>query len=356
MFYICVRMDKKITIIDVARLAGVSKGTVDRVVHNRGEVSEKSAKKVRQAIEELQYEPNLYASLLASKKSREIACILPRYSSGEYWEKIDQGIAEGDRQVSALNVHARTYYYDQYDLRSFREVCDEVIGSSPSGVILPPLFRSETMNFVNTLYRLDIPYIFVDTKLEDCNYLAYFGMPSYKSGYLCAELLTLRESNVEKIAIVRIKRDKTGLSDPTASRREGFLDYISEHFPDCEVSSVFIDPSTPELITPVLDDFFSKNPGIKHMVMFNSRVHLLADFLSSHPEPGRRIIGFDSLDKNMEILKDGTIDALIAQHTENQSFRAVVSLADYILVHKSPALRDNYVHMDILTRLNIENY
>ena len=50
--------EKKITIFDVAEKAGVSKGTVDRVLHNRGEVSRKSAEKVRKAIEELNYEPN----------------------------------------------------------------------------------------------------------------------------------------------------------------------------------------------------------------------------------------------------------------------------------------------------------
>ena len=74
-------MDKngKITIIDVARKAGVSKGTVDRVVHNRGEVSKKSAEKVKKAIEELRYQPNLYASLLASKKAHVIACLLPTF-------------------------------------------------------------------------------------------------------------------------------------------------------------------------------------------------------------------------------------------------------------------------------------
>ena len=55
--------DKKITIFDVAECAGVSKGTVDRVLHNRGEVSKTSAEKVRKAIEELGYEPNLYARL-----------------------------------------------------------------------------------------------------------------------------------------------------------------------------------------------------------------------------------------------------------------------------------------------------
>ena len=47
-----------VTINDVAKAAGVSKGTVDRVIHNRGEVSEKSRKKVLKVIEELGYKPN----------------------------------------------------------------------------------------------------------------------------------------------------------------------------------------------------------------------------------------------------------------------------------------------------------
>ena len=57
----------KVTINDVAKAAGVSKGTVDRVLHNRGEVSRKSKEKVLKVIEELGFKPNLYASLLASQ-------------------------------------------------------------------------------------------------------------------------------------------------------------------------------------------------------------------------------------------------------------------------------------------------
>ena len=53
---------EKVTINDVARAAGVSKGTVDRVLHNRGEVSAKSREKVLKVIEELGFKPNLYAS------------------------------------------------------------------------------------------------------------------------------------------------------------------------------------------------------------------------------------------------------------------------------------------------------
>ena len=62
-----------VTINDVAKAAGVSKGTVDRVLHNRGEVSKKSKEKVLRVIEELGYKPNLYASMLASQKKHTIS-------------------------------------------------------------------------------------------------------------------------------------------------------------------------------------------------------------------------------------------------------------------------------------------
>ncbi|MCR4570191.1 MAG: LacI family DNA-binding transcriptional regulator, partial [Bacteroidales bacterium] len=52
-------MTEKATINDIARLTGLSKGTVDRVLHNRGEVSRKSYQKVMDVIKELGYEPNL---------------------------------------------------------------------------------------------------------------------------------------------------------------------------------------------------------------------------------------------------------------------------------------------------------
>ena len=54
----------KIRIKDIARLANVSTGTVDRVLHNRGEVSAKSREKVEKVLKEINYQPNIYACLL----------------------------------------------------------------------------------------------------------------------------------------------------------------------------------------------------------------------------------------------------------------------------------------------------
>ena len=60
--------DQNYTIKDIARMAGVSAGTVDRVLHNRGDVSEKSKEKVQKVLDEINYQPNVFAIGLAAKK------------------------------------------------------------------------------------------------------------------------------------------------------------------------------------------------------------------------------------------------------------------------------------------------
>ena len=218
----------KITINDVAKAAGVSKGTVDRVLHDRGEVSEKSKAKVLRVIEELGFKPNLYASLLASRREHKVVCIIPEYNRGEFWELTEKGIEAGRMNVAKYGVSVVTERYDQYDIESFQRACEKTLEEGPVGVVLAPMFRNETLKFVKEFAARGISYVYIDSKLEEDGYLAYFGMPMYQSGYLCADILTLGMP-VKSVNIIRIARDKKGLSDPTLTRRTGFVDYISEH-------------------------------------------------------------------------------------------------------------------------------
>ena len=180
----------------------------------------------------------------------------------------------------------------------------------------------------------------------------------YKSGYLCARLLTLRvpQKQLKGVLVVRIIRDKMRQSDPTLNRRSGFLDYMAEHYPSSDIHNLFIDPQAPKDTERQLNTFFKAHPGIHHIVMFNSRVHLLSDYLSRNPDPDRVVVGFDNLEKNISALSSGLVNILICQHTDLQSYNAVMALSDYIIKHKRPERKDNFMHMDILTSLNIDNY
>lgn len=353
----------KITLKDVARMAGVSRGTVDRVLHNRGDVSKRSYDNVMRFIKDIGYEPNIYASILAHDQNRSVVLLLPSYHTGEYWEMAARGAEQAKAYARTFNVSIETVLYDQYDIDSFREACIQLLGLSPAAVVLAPVFRNETAVLTAVLRERGIPYSYVDTKLEEDGYLTFYGMPMYKSGYLCAELLFDSIASVPevadqmKVALIRIERDRNRKSDPTATRREGFFDYMTEHYPDVEIRSVFINPRDPESIVGTLSAFFTANPGITHVAMFNSRIHLIApalEILRAGDMP--RAVGFDNLDGNLAALRRGSIRYLITQHTDEQTRLAVNSLVDYLVLNKEPERRDNYMHMDILSRNNVDDY
>ena len=171
--------NKTLTIKDIALHTGLSKGTVDRVLHNRGEVSKKSYDKVMKYIEESGYTPNVHASLLASGSDRQIAVLLPHHDPGSFWELAQQGLDDAEKEVSGLGVQIRRIGYEQFDLDAFQKACDEVVSLHPDGVVVAPMFRAETTLLTRRLRQAGIPYVFIDSKLEEDGYMAYFGMPMY---------------------------------------------------------------------------------------------------------------------------------------------------------------------------------
>ena len=347
--------NEKITINDIARRTGLSKGTVDRVLHNRGEVSRKSYERVMEVIRELGYEPNVYASLLAKGKKHLVAVLIPASEPGSFWELAASGIGRGVDPMTAAGVEAVPFPYDQYDIESFRAACAKVLEAEPSGVVLAPLFQGETEVFTGKLSESGIPYCFIDSRPDSNGYLAYFGMPLYKSGYLCADQLT-RGQNIRGALIVRIRRDRYQQSDPTVNRRAGFLDYMLENAPDCKIDNVFVNPNDPDGIYTTLDGYFAEHPQVRHIVMFNSRIHLLVPWLAAHPDPDRRVVGFDNLKENMDALRDGTVSVLIGQRPDEQVRLAIEALAEHALLGKVPSRKDHFMHMDVLTRYNVEDY
>ena len=75
------------TIVDVAKIAGVTPTTVSRVINNRGYISEKTKSKVFQAMKELNYQPNEIARSLTKKKTNSIGIIVPHISH-PYFSKL----------------------------------------------------------------------------------------------------------------------------------------------------------------------------------------------------------------------------------------------------------------------------
>ena len=347
---------KKITIKDVARLAGLSKGTVDRVVHNRGEVSEESKRRVLEVIQQIGYKPNIYASLLASKKHYTLLCLIPRFRPGEYWELIYTGINRAVEKARGYNIDIDVISYDQFDRESFRHAAQQLLERNPQAVLLAPIYRDDTLALTATLSSRGVPYVYIDSRLEGSGYLAYFGMPMYQSGYLAASLLT-EQPDIREIANFRIDRGGAQPQDnPTLRRREGFMTYLADKLPECRVYEDFIRPYEPEYNLRVLDSFFERHPDVRHIVTFNSRVHLISEYLGKRGIEDRIVVGFDKLAGNLEGVRKGYIKFLITQRTETQVYRGITAIIEHMVFHTAPAEQDNFMSMDILTKYNVDYY
>ena len=134
---------QKIRIKDIAALAGVSEGTVDRVLHNRGDVSEKSREAVNKVLEEMNYSPNLFARSLASKKIYRFVCLFPTFHTGDYWESVEKGFNQAAKEFLHHNVYIEKECFNQFDSQSFINVSESVLKSEPDAVFIAPILEGK---------------------------------------------------------------------------------------------------------------------------------------------------------------------------------------------------------------------
>ena len=346
---------EKIKIKDIAEKAGVSPGTVDRVLHNRGNVSEASRKKVDEVLKHINYTPNVYASALASKKTFSLLVVMPEYLPGDYWEKIELGIAKAAREIIDFRVSINTIYFDQYKIESFCQAMEIALKKSPDGIMLTPSLKSVSHDFACKLEQKKIPYVCIDSFVEEARPLAYFGQHSRQSGYLGAKLLFSQKSDLQEIAVFSFFHIGQKLSNQISMRMAGFSEYVMEKRTGCKLHRVTLDAGNPDQNEGTMHKLFFSNKGIDGAIIFSSRAYVVADFLKKYNLNHITFLGYDLLEKNIVRLKDNTISYLIAQRPEEQGYKGIKALTDH-LVFKKKINQINYTPIDILTQENIDFY
>ncbi|MFC7321162.1 LacI family DNA-binding transcriptional regulator [Halobacillus campisalis] len=100
------------TIEDVAKLAGLSRTTVSRVINNQPYVTEEKKIKINEAMKELGYVPNSSARRLRSQRTETIAVLLPRVTNpffGQLIESLEQKASDYGYQVIVCQTHDKKY-------------------------------------------------------------------------------------------------------------------------------------------------------------------------------------------------------------------------------------------------------
>ncbi|GAT62646.1 LacI family DNA-binding transcriptional regulator [Paludibacter jiangxiensis] len=348
-------VDKKITIKDIAKKAGVSAGTVDRVLHNRGEVSEKSKEKIKATLKELNYEPNLIASSLSARKTYRIISLIPSFEEGDYWEAVDKGIDRAIAEFDKFNVEIEKRYFNQFEAQSFYGAIDALEHEDFQGLLLSPILRDKSLALCATMKKRGIPVVFVDSQIEGADYLAYFGQPSFQSGFIGAKFVTASLPQGKNIVLFRTLRKGFIGANQTLQRQEGFLSYLSEYRPDCSVVNVELQAGNFEMNELLMRRAFDERNNVGAAVIFNSTAYNIAAFLEREKIENVTLLGYDALSKNVAYLKQGKIAIIIAQRPEMQTYNGIKALFNSIVLKKE-VKKVNYMPVDLLVKENADYY
>lgn len=347
---------EKIRIKDIAQRAGVSVGTVDRVLHDRPNVSKPAREKVEAALKEMNYQPNVYASALAYNKSYIFNVVLPQHESEAYWEEIEQGVKKAMEVRRDFHIDVEFYYYERFNKEAFVDCYTKCLDSKPNGVVIVPSEIEITRDFTDQLHARQIPFVLLDSYMPDLKPLSFFGQDSFCSGYFAAKMLMLIASGETEIMLLKQMKDGRVTSKQQVNREVGFRHYMVDHFPNIQITELCLPfKGTRAEYDALLKEFFDTHHNIHHCITLNSKAHIVGDYLLRNNRRDIQIMGYDMVAKNAECLRQGSISFLIAQHGYQQGYSCIDTLFKAIVLRKK-VQPVNYMPIELLTKENVDFY
>lgn len=342
-----------VTIKNIAEAANVSIGTVDRVLHNRGEFSVKTEEKVRKVIKKLNYKPNVIARSLVSKKEIKFGVFLPKNMQDEsYWKLPVNGIKTAERELGIYKVKIIYFYYDKYSETSFKKVFYKMLEKIEEleGLLIAPVISELASKLINKIPK-NIPFVFIDSCVQNSNFLSFIGQNTLKSGALSAKLMSLSVKAPASIAVIRLISNDYHINN----RIKGFLSYFKDFkdFKNHKNNKIVIyEPEEGKDLNNIVKKIVKENKDLKGIFVPSVFVGKITNLTK---KKSFKIIGYDLTSKNEALVKSGAIDFLINQRPELQGYIGIITLFKKVVL-KEEVKKEIMIPIDILTKENIEEY
>ena len=322
------------TIKMIAEKAGVSIGTVDRVLHDRPYVKAEVRERVLQVMEELEYRPNRMASALAmSGTARKLALIQPGWGSDYVRDEIGAGVARFREERRDYNVTVDVRTYPEGDMAECLALVDRAVDEGAQAVALCASDCPEVRAKLEELEKKNIPVATYNSDITGAPRLCYVGEDARHAGRVAGEIaakfLRLGEPYLLAYAGPAYAGHK--------GRAEGFLARLEEQGlrrEDCRVAFTHNDyAETYRAVRQAL----SEEPELRYIYMVTLSVPGCVDAIRACGREGRvRVLAHDNGPDIRRLLKEGAVDFTIGQDLAYQSYQALNLLFLAVAEHKLP--------------------
>ena len=317
-----------VTINQIAELAGVSKGTVDRVLNNRGNVSKDIEARVRQIAKELNYKPNLMAKSLALRKKAPKIGVVFHVKNNFFIEQVKLGVQAATEELVDYGITVISYYSRNFDVDDQLALIDRLLEEGVSALAITPINEQPVIDRIDGLIDQNFPVFCFINDIKTRNPHIFVGIDAYQTGGITAGLFNMISRGEEKLAIVSPGMKMLG----HVQRIEGLKDTLHRWYPQITMAGVCEIPSNDIEIYKTVKQFFQEHQEITSLwyatSLSNGGIVALKELDLLYKI---KIICIDLQNFTREGLEEGYISATINQKPYKQGYETIKMIFNYLL-------------------------
>ncbi len=324
-----------LTIKQIAKIAGVSRGTVDRVLNNRGGVSHQTEQLIRDIAKDGAYVPNKAGKTLSIKK-RNLkfgVALLSSRRGNQFVKQIANGIHQKSCELADYGV---TIELEETLMGSPQDQLDVLhlfVQKEIDGLIIMPEQDDGVREKLRDLAAMGIPVVTVNSDLTDAGRLAYVGGNDVEAGKIAAGMMNLVMGGTAQVGVV------VGFMEMLchAQRVRGFEHQAHTYYPGLRIADVVENLDDDFVSYEKTKQLLTRRPDINMLYVVAAGVFGTCRAVQDLKLTEKvKIICFDMNEGIADMLQKRVISVVVAQQPEKQAALALDVLFDFVAMDKAP--------------------
>lgn len=344
------------SIKDIAREAGVSIGTVDRVLHNRGRVSDETKARIKAVMEQLNYKPNHVAQGLAVNKKRLnlCFCVMNTETNPFYYDVKKAAEKRADKlKQYGVTVHFCSIDPDNEMKNYLTEEMEEALDHA-DGIATIGFVSSAFQKKLKKAMDRDIPIVFYNNRLDGIKPLAFVGCNYMDAGRLAAGIAARIGGKDAKVGVFSQGYNLSKQMVSYTERILGFHKEIRERYPCMEIvdtRNISLDNRQNE---KTVKEVLHRHPDMNIAYIVNPADYGICEEIYKADKNHKiKIITNDLSSRQIEMIKNEIISVTICQEPEKQGDQPLDILFQYLAYGIKPEEENIYTRLSIHIAQNI---
>lgn len=316
-----------ITIKKIAEICGVSRGTVDRVLNNRGKVKSKTEASVRKVAEEFGYQPHPAGKALSAKKKHLVIGVLLTSEGNPFFDEVIAGIRSAEKEYASYGVQVELHLMQGYDVdtqcRLLKEKKDQV-----NALLISPICDENVIEQINQYVEAEKFVVTVNNDIENSKRICHVGSDYQNGGRTACGIMGLLTGGKGKIAMFTGSKKILGHSQ----RIQGFREVMKEKYPEMQEVE-FIETNDDDIQAFLKTEVMLKQyPEIDAIYIAAAGGYgICRAVLAAERAKEITIVSSDSTPKIIEMMKKGVIKVTICQHPYTQGYKSMQIIFKYLV-------------------------